>query len=148
MKAKILLADSAEVREGLLFLLGGTWNKIGPLPQPFAIAGVIEVDWDECNKKHTAEFSIEDVDGNPLMVQGLTGEHQPFRLSTPFEVGRPSGSPQGTTFNVPVAMPLQAIPFNPGRHYVLVVKINNVELDRVRFSVRASAGSPPAPQQP
>ena len=59
MKAKILLADSAEVREGLLFLLGGTWNQIGPLPQPFAIAGVIEVDWDECNKKHTAEFKAK-----------------------------------------------------------------------------------------
>ena len=147
MRAKIVLADSAEVREGLLFLLGGAWNQIGPLPQPFAIAGVIEVDWNECNKKHSAEFAIDDVDGNPLIVQGLTGEQQPFRLSTPFEVGRPPGNPQGTTFNVPVAMPLPPIPFTPGRHYVLIIKINDVEVDRVRFSVRASAGAPPAPPQ-
>jgi hypothetical protein len=145
MRTKILLADSAEVREGLLFLLGGTWNQVGPAPQPFAIAGVIEVDWDEANQRHTAEFAIDDVDGNPLMVPSLTGE-QPFRLSTPFEIGRPPGSPQGTTFNIPVAMPIPPLPWTPGRHYVLIVRINTVEHDRVRFSVRQALAVPPAPQ--
>lgn len=147
MKAKIVLADSAEVREGLLFLLGGAWTQTGPLPQPFAIAGVIEVDWDECNKKHAAEFAIEDLDGNALMVPGLTGEQQPFRFSTPFEIGRPPGSPQGTTFNIPVAVPVPQIPWAPGRHYVLIVKINESEHDRVRFSVRPVPAAPPAQQR-
>lgn len=147
MKAKIILADSAEVREGLLFLLGGTWNQVGPLPQPFAIAGVIEIDWNECNTPHTLEFVIEDVDGNPLLVPSLTGEHQPLKLSSPFEVGRPPGSQRGTTFNMPIAIPLPPIPWLPGRHYVLIVRINNEEHDRIRFSVRPSAGAPPAPPQ-
>lgn len=144
MRAKILLANSAEVREGLLYILGGTWNTIGPLPQPFAIAGVIEVNWDECNQRHTAEFAIDDVDGAPLLVQGLTGE-QPFRLTTTFEVGRPPLVPQGTTFNVPIAIPLPGPPWIPGRQYVLIVRINGDEMDRARFSVRASAGAPAAP---
>jgi uncharacterized protein DUF6941 len=149
MRTKIILADSAEVREGLLFLLGGAWNVVGPAPQPFAIAGVIEVDWGEANQQHTVEFAIDDVDGNALMVPSLTGE-QPFRLNTPFEVGRPPGSPQGTTFNVPVAMPIPPIPWVAGRHYVLIVSINGVEYDRVRFTVRqapAVAPAPPAPQR-
>lgn len=140
MRAKILVADSAEVREGLLFLLGGTWSYVGPNPQPFAIAGVIELDWDEANERHNAEFLIEDVDGNPLMVPSLTGE-QPFILNTPFEMGRPPGSARGTTFNLPVAIPIPPIPWAQGRHYVLIVRINGVERDRVRFTVREA---PPA----
>jgi hypothetical protein len=144
MRAKIFLADSAEVREGLLFLLGGTWNNVGPPPQPFAIAGVIEVDWDEANQRHTAEFAIDDVDGNPLMVPSLTGE-QPFRITSQFEVGRPPGSPKGTTFHIPVAMPIPPLPWTAGRHYVLIVRINTVEHDRVRFSVRPAPAAP-APQ--
>jgi hypothetical protein len=147
MRVKMLLADSAEVREGLLFLLGGAWNQTGPAPQPFAIAGVIEVEWDEANTRHTAEFAIDDEDGNPLMVPSLTGE-QPFRLSTPFEVGRPPGLARGTTFNVPVAMPIPPIPWMAGRHYVLIVKINTVEQDRVRFSVRPAPPAVPRQQPP
>jgi len=46
MRAKIFLADSAEVREGLLFLLGSGWNEVGPQARPFAIAGLLEVDWE------------------------------------------------------------------------------------------------------
>src|SRR6266536_1146440 len=146
MKAKILLANSAEVREGLLFLLGGTWNEAGPLPQLFSIAGVIEVDWDECNRRHNVEFAIEDADGAPLMVQSLTGQ-QPFRLTSPFEIGRPPMVPQGTTFNVPIAIPIPAIPWTPGRQYVLIVRINAAEHDRVAFSVRPDQAAPPAPQR-
>lgn len=151
MRVKILLADSAEVREGLLFVLGAAWVEIGPAPQPFAITGVIEGDWDEANNRHTIEFAIDDEDGNPLMVPGLTGE-MPFRLNTPFEFGRPVGSVRGTTFNIPVAMPIPQIPWTPGRRYVLIVRVNGMEHDRIRFSVRpgiqAAPPQPPPPQPP
>jgi hypothetical protein len=142
MRAKILLADSAEVREGLLFMLGGGWNECGPAPQPFAIVGVLVGEWEEANTTHTAEFAIDDEDGNPLMVPSLTGA-QPFRLSTPFEFGRPPGSPRGTTFNIPVAMQMPPIPWTPGRRYVLIVRIGGNELDRVPFSVRPGPATPP-----
>src|SRR6059036_2814439 len=101
MRSKILLADFAEVREGLLFLLGGAWSQVGPDPQPIAITGIFEVEWDEANERHTLEFAIEDEDGNPFMVPSLMGD-QAFRLVHHLEVGRPPGSPRGTTFNVPV----------------------------------------------
>src|SRR6266567_7292151 len=134
MRSKILLADSAEVREGLLFLLGGAWSHVGP-PQPIAITGVIEVDWEEANESHTLEFLLQDEDGNALMVPSPMGD-QEFRLVHRFEVGRPPGSPHGTTFNVPVAIPIPPIPWTPGRRYVLIVRINGNEHDRVKFSVR------------
>jgi len=143
MRAKILLADSAEVREGLLFLLGGGWSEVGPASQMFAIAGILDVEWDETNAQHSAEFTIEEEDGAPLMVPTPTGD-QPFKIVTQFEVGRPPGSPRGRSFNVPVAIPILPIPWTPGRRYVLVLRIDDAEVDRLKFSVRAT---PPQPQQ-
>ncbi|HXH82369.1 MAG TPA: hypothetical protein VNN07_05510 [Candidatus Tectomicrobia bacterium] len=141
MRVKILLADSAEVRENLLFLLGGAWVHTRPAPQPFAIAGVVEVEWDEANTKHAAEFVIEDEDGNPLMVPSATGD-LPFRIATNFEIGRPPGAPRGTVFNVPVALSIPPVPWVAGRRYVLIVRINAEEHDRVRFSVRPAQAVP------
>jgi hypothetical protein len=144
MRAKIVLADSAEVREGLLFMLGGGWNAIGPQPQPFAIAGVLVGEWDEANTPHTALFSIEDEDGNPLMIPGVP-QAQPFVFRAAFEFGRPPGAARGTSFNIPVALAIPPIPWTPGRRYVLLVRVADDVLDRVPFSVRAA---PPPPQPP
>jgi len=141
MRAKILLADSAEVREGLLFLLGGGWSEVGPASQMFAIAGILDVEWDETNAQHAAEFTIEEDDGNPLMVPTPTG-NQPFKIITQFEIGRPAGSPRGRSFSVPVAIPILPIPWTPGRNYVLIVRIDANEADRLKFSVRAALPQP------
>ena len=138
MRAKILLADSAEVREGLLFLLGGGWSEAGPASQMFAIAGLIHVEWDEANTKHSAEFTIDDEDGVPLTVPTPTGD-QPFKIASEFEVGRPPGSPRGRSFNVPVALPILPIPWAVGRRYTVVLRIDGVEVDRVAFSVRSAS---------
>lgn len=137
MRAKVLLADSAEIREGLLFLLGGGWTEIGPPPQPFAIAGLIEVEWEETNSRHVVEFTFEDQDGAPLIASTPSGD-QPVRLSTAFEVGRPPGSARGTSFTLPLAVPVVPLPWTPGRHYVIRVDIDGVERDRLRFFVRTA----------
>jgi hypothetical protein len=140
MRAKVFLADSAEVREGLLFILGGGWNTVGPNSQPFALAGLLEVEWEETNAQHTAEFLFEDEDGAPLMIPTAAGQ-QPLRLTTTFEVGRPPGSARGSSFNVPLALAFLPIPWTPGRRYVIRVNVGGVELDRLNFSIRA-AGQP------
>src|SRR5262245_40744071 len=142
MRAKILLADSAEVREGLLFLLGGGWTQAGTETQMFAISGIIEIEWDEANTGHSAEFTIVDEDGPPLMIPMPTGEPQPFRIVTQFEVGRPPGSPRGTSFNLPIALPILPIPWTPGRRYVVILRIDDREQDRLTFSVRQPALAP------
>jgi len=137
MRAKILLADSAEVREGLLFLLGSGWNEVGPQAQPFAIAGLLEVDWEETNSKHSIDIIFEDEDGSPLNVPSPTGD-QPLRLTAAFEVGRPPGSARGSSFNLPLAIPITPVPWAPGRRYVVKISIDGKEVDRLKFTVRAA----------
>ena len=143
MRAKILLADSAEVREGLLFLLGSGWNEVGPQPQPFAIAGLFEVDWEETNSHHAVEIVFEDEDGAPLRVPTPAGD-QPLRVTANFEVGRPAGSPRGTSFNVPLAIPIMPVPWTAGRRYVVKITLDGTEVDRLRFTVRPN---PPLPHR-
>ena len=142
MRAKIFLADSAEVREGLLFLLGGGWNQVGPQPQPFAVAGLIEVQWEEINSSHTVEFIFEDEDGAPLMVPTPAGD-QPLKLATVFDTGRPPGVTRGTSFNVPVALPIVPVPWKAGTRYVLRLMIDGAEADRLKFFVRPVQAPPP-----
>lgn len=142
MRAKILLADSVEVREGLLFLLGGGWNEVGPAPQPFAIAGLIEIEWDETNARHSLELTVENEDGAPLIVPTPAGD-QPVRVLSEFEVGRPAGSTPGSSFNMPVAVPIVPLPWTPGHRYVVRLRIDGVDADRVKFSVRQSPPAPP-----
>lgn len=139
MRAKFLLADSAEVREGLLFVLGGGWTQTGPAPQMFALAGIIQVEWGEANTRHLADFTIIEQDGPPLMIPMPTGEPQPFTIVTQFEVGRPPGSLPGTSFNLPIALPILPIPWTPGRSYVVILRIDEEEHDRLMFSVRQVA---------
>ena len=96
MRAKLLLANSAEVRESLLYILGGGWDQIGPNPQPFAITGYLEIEWDETNRKHEVEILVEDEDGKPLMVQAPSGEYQPLKIGSAFTAGRArAGARQG-----------------------------------------------------
>ena len=142
MRAKIFLADSAEIREGLLFLLAGGWTDVGPSPQPFAIAGLVEVEWDETNARHSLELTIENEDGAPLVVPTPTGD-QPVRVASEFEVGRPAGSARGSSFNMALAVPIIPLPWTPGRRYVVRLRIDGADVDQVRFAVRQSPPGPP-----
>jgi hypothetical protein len=142
VRAKIFLADSAEIREGLLFLLGGGWSDVGPAPQPFAIAGLIEIEWDETNARHSLELTVENEDGAPLIVPTPTGD-QPVRVASEFEIGRPAGSARGSSFNLPVAVPIVPLPWTPGRRYVVRLRIDGTDVDGVKFSVRQGPPAPP-----
>jgi len=135
MRPKIFLADSAEVREGLLFVLGGGWKEVGPPSQPIALAGLIEVDWEETNRQYAVHFLIEDEDGAPMMITTPTGD-QAARIESIFEVGRPAGSARGDTFYVPLAIGVGPLPWVPGRRYVIRLLIDGNEVDRLKFTVR------------
>lgn len=144
MKLRLFLADSAEVREQLLFMLGGGWTEVGPPPQPFALAGIIEVDWEETNRQRRLEIVIEDEDGQPLTVATPTGD-QPFKIEAQFDVGRPPGSP-GRSFNVPIAVTVAPLPWTPSRRYVVKASIDGKIMDEVTFSVRSQPQPPPQPR--
>jgi hypothetical protein len=59
----MMLCDHAAVAEGKLFVSGGGWGLIGPAPSPSAIAILIEVPWDQTNRKVVFSLSLHSADG-------------------------------------------------------------------------------------
>ena len=92
MKVNLLLADSAQVVGGKLYLLGGGWSAIGPDPTPFAFAMLIEVPWNEANQRFRFKLELLSEDGQPVAMPTPQGE-QPLVLDGAFEVGRPPQLP-------------------------------------------------------
>jgi uncharacterized protein DUF6941 len=143
MKIRLLLANYAEVQANLLYAMGIGWTQIGPAPSPFAIAALIEVGWDETNQPYRLAFNIVDVDEQPFLVPTPMGD-QPFQLSAELRVGRPPDSVPGAKFLTPVAINVQPLQFQAGRHYVVRATVNGDVRDEVSFRVRQE----PVPQQP
>jgi len=144
MKLRLLLANWAEVQNQLLYLLGGGWTRTGPGPSVFAVVAMVQVGWDETSRKHKLEISFEDADGPPILVRGPVGD-QPLRIAAEFEMGRPPGAPPGTSFMMPLAIPIGPVQFPPGRQCVVKALVNGEILDELSFSVRPPQSRPAAP---
>ena len=110
---------------------------MGPQSQSFAIAGLLEVDWEETNSHHSIDIVFEDEDGGPLNVPTPAGE-QALRLTASFEVGRPPGAVRGSSFNMPLAFPILPVPWKTGRRYIVRINIDGAEKDRLGFTVRSN----------
>ena len=144
MKVTMLLADSAQVADGKLFILGGGLSAVGPNPQPLGVAILIEVPWDRANIRHGWKLELIDEDGAPVMA----GE-RPVLVGGDFEAGRPPGLQPGSPLPVAMAINFSALPTQPGRSYQLRLAIDDTTEPEwaLRFSVRlpaAPAAPPPA----
>lgn len=139
MAVTLLLADSAQVADGKLFILGGGLTAVGPNPQPLAVAVLIQVPWDRANIRHGWKLELIDEDGAPVMA----GD-RPVLVGGDFEAGRPPGLQPGSPLPVPMAINYSALPLTPGRTYQFRLAIDDTTEPewQVRFAVR------PAPQQP
>jgi hypothetical protein len=107
----MLLADSAQVQSGKLFVLGGGWSVIGPDPTPSAIAAKIDVPWNDANVKHQWQLALLS-DGQPFVIEMPEGP-QPLVLEGEFEVGRPPGLRRGTPIDFALAINLGPLPLPP-----------------------------------
>ena len=65
LRVTMLLADSAQVADRKLYVLGGGLSVIGPRPQPMGVAIRIEVPWDRANTPHQWRLDLLDEDGAP-----------------------------------------------------------------------------------
>ena len=142
-----MLADHAQALFGKLYLMGGGWNVIGPDPSSMALAGIIELDWNEANEPKRMRIELLTEDGQSVPVQTPVGE-RPVQIETTVEVGRPPGTPRGVSFNIPLAINLGPLPIPPGHRYVWRFSIDGESREewRLPFSIRpAVAGEPPTP---
>jgi hypothetical protein len=129
----MLLADSAQVAEGKLYVLGGGLTAIGPRPQPVALALHIKVPWDRANIAHELSIELHDQDG-----QMISHNEKPLRFSGRFEAGRPAGLPHGSPLGVSMAINFGVMPLKPGQRYTFVLEIDGQRRTdwRAGFSTR------------
>lgn len=133
----MLLADSAQVADGKLYILGGGWSVTGPEPAPQAVAIKIQVDAHEFDESHHWEVFLEDADGRPVMVDTNEGE-QPVEVRGEFRAGEPTGLPPGTPIDIPIAVNFGPIPLRPASRYTWRVSVDGNFLPggTVSFSTR------------
>jgi hypothetical protein len=142
-----LLADHAQALGGKLYVMGGGWNVTGPGPSSFALAGVLELDWHEANQPRRLRIELLTEDGRPVEVQTPIGQH-PVLIEANVEVGRPPGVPQGTAFNVPIAINVPPIPLPPGGRFVWQFSIDGDTRDEWRLPFLTRPAIAPGQQPP
>ncbi len=133
----MLLADSAQVADGKLYILGGGWSVTGPDPTPSAVAIKVAVDWHEFNTNHHWELFLEDADGVPVSFDSPEGP-QVIEVRGDFSATAPDGVPVGTPVDVPIAVNFGPIPLQAGSRFTWRMVIDGESLPgaTVSFTTR------------
>lgn len=141
MKVTMWLADSAQVAEGKLYVLGGGWQVTGPAPAPFAIVGTIEVPWHLTNQEHKFRLELIDLDGNAVQVPTPEGE-QPLFIDGGFSVAPSLEARKGGYVPFPFAFQFGPTPLASGSHFEWRLMINGEHNEdwRLAFSTRPDQG--------
>ena len=126
----IIMADSAEVVNGKLYLMGGGWDQLVvnqqfPTQQNISIAVSFSVGWDETNMRQPMEIRIEDMEGKQLA-----------RVNGEIEAGRPRGIAPGQSQRVQFAFKLP-LRFEKPDTYSVTAYINDEMADRTNFRITA-----------
>lgn len=127
MNVTMLLADSAQVAEGKLYILGGGWSLSGPEPVPSAVAIKVEVDTHEFDRMHHWELFLEDADGRLVQFDSPEGP-QTIEIRGDFSASAPEGVPVGTPVDVPIAVNLGPIPLQPDSRFTWRLVIDGESL--------------------
>lgn len=137
MNVTMLLADSAQVADGKLYILGGGWSVTGPEPVPSAVAINVAVDWHEFNSPHHWELILEDADGKLVQFETPEGT-QTIEVRGDFSTSTPDDVPQGTPVDVPIAVNFGPIPLAPASRFTwrLVIDGESLPGASVSFTTR------------
>ncbi len=135
-----MLADHAQAVGGKLYVMGAGWDTAGPGPLTAALAGILELDWNEANQPQRMRIELLTEDGRPVMIPTPTGD-RPVVIDGGVEVGRPPGTRPGTSFNVPIAINFGPMPIPPGGRYVWRFSFNDESREewRLPFTMRPAA---------
>ena len=140
VKVTMLLADSAQVADGKLNILGGGWSLIGPDPAPSAVAIKLEVDWHETDRVHHWELFLEDADGRPVTFMTESGLES-IEIRGELSAMRPEGLMEGTPVDIPMAINLGPLPIDPGSRFTWKFLLDGeaVEGGSIGFTTRPLA---------
>jgi hypothetical protein len=114
-----------------------------------ALAGILELDWDEANQPRHLKIELLTEDGVAVKVPTPMGD-LPVQIETHVEVGRPVGTRPGTAFSIPIAINLSPLPIPPDGRYVWKFSIDGVshEYWRLPFSTRRAEPTAPPSSEP
>jgi hypothetical protein len=131
----IIMADSAEVINSKLYLMGGGWdrlivNQAFPVQQLVSLAVSFAVGWDETNIPQPMEILVKDDEGKELAkVQGQ------------IEAGRPRGITPGQTQRVQLAFKLP-LRFEKAGNYTVSAYISEKLEGQAHFAIVPGRGQP------
>ena len=138
-----LLCDFAEVREGLLFLVGGPitrlWRPQFPAPMNVCVALVLEgTEAEVAGVPHELHVAVVDADGRSHAEArtGIQAQAQGMGELSPGEV-----------IPIPVVIPLLVVPLPaPGTFDVRILLDGGAQMGQSErlLTVRAAVGPPPA----
>ena len=125
-----MLADSAQVQGGKLYVLGGGFDTISARSLPvvhrsLTLAMVAEVEPEERHRDLEIAISLVDEDGHSLDIEA----------KGKLRVGAPPNLPPGATSIVPIVSPFHNVQFAEAKGYAFVVSFEDQEIARVRFRV-------------
>ena len=126
-----MLADSAQVSGGKLFVLGGAFDTIGSRTFPLMHRGltvvlVAEIGPGDRNRDLEIVIRLLDEDGAEMGIESKGS----------MRVGTPSSLPAGATSLIPLAVPFAGLRFPEPGGYVFIVDHDDQELARIPFRVR------------
>lgn len=124
----LIAADSAEAINGKLYILGGGFNHLAvqqfPAAHRFDVALIVEVPWDHTNRPYAVVIEVVDADGSSLG----------YRAEANLETGRPAGARPGTSFAVPLSIPVE-VEFPTAGRYVIRSTVNGRDARRAVIEV-------------
>ena len=147
MELNVILCNHAEVQNNMLYLSGGgidrTFVPQGSSP-PWAVnvalGLTLGVPWTQTNQQHTLSVTLEDADGQPVMVPVEMDSSEPFRADLVYNVGRPPTLLAGEAQNVSFAINLPGFPMPSLGQYFFVISVDGSELQRLPYSIVSQSG--------
>jgi hypothetical protein len=132
--ATLLLADSAQVADGKLYLLGAGWDRVvaSPMTSPSAVAVIVEVPSDRSEAHLGWALQLVDEDGHPVQAPGTDAPLADIRGGLTI-MPEADGVP-GMSWPAPLAVNMPPLPLTPGR-YAWRFDINDVPVAQRAFTV-------------
>jgi hypothetical protein len=125
-----LIADSAQVADGKLYVLGGGWERLTvpniPVSRNIDIATRVIVSWTETNRPLTFELQLVTEDGEALLNPAATPS---------VTVGRPVHLREGSDQAVPLVLKVNGVSLKQAGRYAFILTYGGEEVARTAFEV-------------